>query len=372
MKRILIGVIAIVVLASLLISSKLRSEPAKVSAVIEADEIRLGSRVGGRVAEVRTEEGATIAPGQVLVVLDPFDLQQRISQARANLAAQQAELEKLQNGLRPEEIAQARARYDSLAATLQKLEQGPRQEEIAAAQANLDLATSQLERARRTFERVQVLRQNNTSSQEELDRATEEVKVTSAMQRARQEELQLLQKGTREEDLAAARANLQESEQAYELARNGFRKEDIEQARATVEAAQAAVDALCVQQAELSIKSDVAGVVSAFELRPGDLVPANGPVIAVLDIEHLWVRAYAPQSWGNLAVGRQLRVTVDGLEDRELVGEISFISPQAEFTPRNVQTPDERAKQVFRMKLQLHGETADLRPGMTADVWLDE
>jgi multidrug resistance efflux pump len=205
-----------------------------------------------------------------------------------------------------------------------------------------------------------------------LDRAVEEFRVAEATQEARQEELQLLEKGSRAEDIAAAQATLDEATQAYYLVKHGYRQEEIAQSQATVDAAAAAVDGLRVQQRELSVKADVDGIVSALELRPGDLVPPNGPVLSLMDTAHLWVRAYVPENRLDLQIGQQFHVTVDSFPDRQFQGKVTFIAPQAEFTPRNIQTPEERSKQVFRIKVSLLEGLDELRPGMAADVWLSE
>lgn len=373
-RRLLIPVLLIAVVATLLAASRWTPREAKISGFIEADEVRVGSRVGGRVAEVFVAEGERVSVGQVLLRLAPYDLLERLAQANAQLAAQQAVLAKLQAGLRPEEVAQAKARVDRLKATVAKLVAGPRPEEIAAARSRLTLATAQLERARRSYDRLHTLFTSDPGSisREELDRAIEDYQVAEANQRVREEELQLLERGTREEEKDEARAQLEEAEQAYAMAAKGYRQEDIDEAKAAVAAAQAAVEAIEVQRQELEVRSGVEGVVEALELRPGDLVPPNGPVLSLLDTSRMWVRAYLPENRLDVQIGDPFAVTVDSYPNRSFTGKVTYIANQAEFTPRNVQTPEERSKQVFRVKVELGDDARDeLRAGMAADVWLD-
>lgn len=108
-----------------------------------------------------------------------------------------------------------------------------------------------------------------------------------------------------------------------------------------------------------------------MELRPGDLVGAGAPVMSMFDTSELWVRSYLPADV-HLVVGQELPVTVDGFRDERFRGEVTFIASEAEFTPMNVQTPEDRAKQVFRIKVMLREGFDRLRPGMLADVWLPE
>ena len=103
-----------------------------------------------------------------------------------------------------------------------------------------------------------------------------------------------------------------------------------------------------------------------------ELAPANAPVITMTDTRRLWVRAYVPEDMLSIAAGQRVAVSVDSFPDERFAGHIGFIARQAEFTPGNVQTPEDRSKQVFRIKVFLDEGLDRLRPGMAADVWLDE
>ena len=148
----------------------------------------------------------------------------------------------------------------------------------------------------------------------------------------------------------------------------GYRQEEVAQAKAKVEAAEGALAAIQAQLRELQIVAPVNGVVESLELRPGDLTAPGGPVMSMMESEELWVRAYLPENL-QLEVGQSVPVTVDAFSD-EFAGTVTYISRQAEFTPSNVQTPEERSKQVFRIKVAIRDESKRLRPGMSADVWL--
>jgi multidrug resistance efflux pump len=373
LRRVVLVVAVVAILVAALVYSRQQQDPLSVSGFVEADEIRLGSRVGGRVAEVLCEEGEAIAAGTPLVRLEEFDLEERKAEAEAKLAAQTAEFQRLQAGLRDEETAQAKARFDRLSAVLEKLRRGPREEEINAARARVELAEAQAERVQKTYNRiVELFRQESAAvTREDVDRATEDLTVAEKNREVRDQELQLLLKGTREEDLAAAGAEREEARQAWELAKKGYRQEDIQAAKSSVDAAQAALDAIKAQIDELTIFSPVAGVVEAVELQPGDLVAAGAPVLSVMDLNHLWVRAYVPEDRLTVQLGQPVQITTDSYPDRKFRGEVTFIASQAEFTPNNVQTPEERSKQVFRIKVTLLDGLDVLRPGMPVDVGLE-
>lgn len=368
-KRIFPILIGASVVALLLLASKWRSEPMKVSGFIEAHEIRLGSRVGGRVAKVLVEEGDSVTTGQILIELEPFDLRAREAEAQANLAAGQSELNKLTAGFRSEEIAQAKARVAQLAAAHQLLVEGPRQAEIDAARAQVEVANARMTLALRVHERTQELLRSNSISAQELDRAVEELQAARGLALARTKELELLEEGSRKEDIEAAKARLDEAKAALDLQLAGYRQEEIAQAQAKVDAAQAALAVIAAQIKELQIVAPMNGVVESLELQPGDLTAPGGPVMSMMEFEELWVRAYLPERL-HLELGQAVAVTVDGYAD-EFPGEVAFISRQAEFTPSNVQTPEERSKQVFRIKVTVRDDQDRLRPGMNADVWLN-
>jgi len=184
-------------------------------------------------------------------------------------------------------------------------------------------------------------------------------------------ELELLEIGTREEEIRAARAAVEEAQQAWQMAASGNRAEDIEQAQAARDAAQAALEAVRRQKEELKITSPLDGFIDSLDLRPGDMVAPSAPVMSIIDQRRLWVHAYLPQNRVGLKLGQKLRVTVDSFPQQTFIGTVTFIARQAEFTPSNIQTPEEREKQVFRIKVTLDSGGEQLRPGLTADVWLD-
>jgi multidrug resistance efflux pump len=197
------------------------------------------------------------------------------------------------------------------------------------------------------------------------------MKVARAEVTVRDEELGELLAGTRAEEIAQARAELEEATQDWRLKTSGYRAEEIAAARAAATAAEQHLLAIRQQMAELRIAAPVAGTIETLELQPGDLVPANSPALSMIDRESLWVRAYVPEDRLNLALNQVVRVTVDSYPGETFRGHIGFIARQAEFTPSNIQTREERSKQVFRIKVQLEEGLDRLRPGMAADVMLE-
>ncbi|MCM2369718.1 HlyD family secretion protein [Aporhodopirellula aestuarii] len=359
------------VLLGLIAYSKWDEGPIRVSGFIEADEIRLGSRLGGRVAQVHVEEGQEVTADMVLVELEPYDLLEREKELELSLASREAEYRRFVAGYRPEEIAQAKANLAQLQARLDLLRAGPRKQEIEAARARLSLAEAERRLAEENEQRLTKLARSNATSEQERDAARERLEAAIANVEVRRQELALLDAGTREEEIREAAARTEQAAQALLLMENGYRREEVEKAEASRDAAQAALDAIRKQKQELKIKSPTDGTVEALDLQPGDMVAAGAPVLSILDRSNLWVRAYIPQNRVAVKVGQTLPLSIDSFHGEVFEGVVVFVARQSEFTPSNVQTPEERSQQVYRIKITIQDSGDRLRPGMTADVWLD-
>lgn len=235
------------------------------------------------------------------------------------------------------------------------------------------LAEAQLTRANEDYNRDRRLSMAGSGAvtQETLDRRIEELRVAQANLEVREQELELLTEGTRQEEIDQARAELDEAKQAADLAREGYRKEDVAQAQAAVDAAKASLEVVEQQLRELEVKAPLDGRIEAIELQPGDLVAAGAPMLSMLNTKEPWIRAYVPENRLDIAPNAQVKVTIDSFPGKEFTGRVVFVAWQAEFTPSNVQTPEERSKQVVRIKVRIGNPPADLRPGMSGDVWLD-
>lgn len=360
--------LALIALVALALSQR-SGGPPTVSGIIEAHDIRLGSRVGGRVREVHVAEGQAVKAGDVLVALEPYDLNERLAGAEGALAAARARLARLEAGFRVEEIAQARAARDRYKAVLDKLRAGFRPLELQIIRDKLAVAEADLAKAQFDYDKIKALDAQGNAAPDEMVERTRGLEVARARLAQARDELALAEEGTRAEEVAEAGALLASAEAALQLAEAGSRHEDISEAKANAEAAEANVAAVRRQIDELQVVAPSAGVVEAIELRPGDLIPANAPVVTLLDTSELWVRAYVPER-SKLAVGAEVDVRVDALGERRLKGRVSFIAREAEFMPSNVQTPEERSKQVFRIKVELRDDKGELRPGMAVDVIL--
>ncbi|MCA9214099.1 MAG: HlyD family efflux transporter periplasmic adaptor subunit, partial [Planctomycetales bacterium] len=329
-KRFILLAVVVTALLGLVAYSKWKPDPPRVSGFIEADEIRLGSRVGGRVSDVKVQEGQDVSAGTVLVELEPFDVLERETEVELSLAGREADYQRFVTGFRDEEKAQAKAKVDQLQARLDLLRAGPRKQEIEAARGRLTLADAEKRLADRNLQRVSKLRNSNATSQQELDTAREAFEAASSNLVVRQQELALLEAGTRDEELREAAAMVEQARQAWQLMQHGYRIEEIEQAKAARDAANATLAAIRRQKEELSIKSPIDGTIEALDLQPGDMVAPGAPVLSMLDRKRLWVRTYIPQNRAAMKVGDRVRLTIDSYPDEHFKGTVTFVARQAE------------------------------------------
>jgi HlyD family secretion protein len=356
-----------------LVWQQARTPPFIVSGFIEADLIQVGSRVGGRVAQIMVEEGQRVDAGDPLFAIEPFTLQDQLAEAKAALAASRAELERLRRGFRTEEIEQARAKRDQAAAALEQAVAGPREQEIEIAREQLAQAKADLELAESEYARLERLREQGQAATIEYDQSVRTLKASRARVAAAEQELALLQAGTRKEEIARLRAVLAEAEQSLALHEAGYRPEDIARAQADVAAGEARLAAIQKQVSELTVAAPCACLVEAFDLRPGDLVSANAPAVSLLDRSNLWVRTYVSEAHlPDVRLGQRVPIRITNRPGERYMGRVTFIATDAEFTPKNIQTPEERSKQVFRVKVTLTEGQDVLRVGMSADVLFNE
>ena len=299
-------VIPIVILLGLFAWLVYRSEQKKNSNVysgtIEARDADIGSLMGGRVSEVLVEEGDSVRAGETLVRFDRYLLDPQIKEQESRIAQMRANLE--------------------------RVERGPRREEI--------------ERARINYEHAE-------------------------KERVRQETL--LKQGvgiqaTYDETAAAAEV----AKQQWEELKRGSRSEDVEAARAQLSAEENTLAMLHRQVEESEVKAPADGIIQTMDLRPGDMIAPNQPVAVLLESNELWVRVFIPETrLGEVRVGQPVDISIDTYPRRVFKSKVQSVSERAEYTPRNVQTPEQREDQVFAVRLRLD-PAPELKAGMTATV----
>jgi len=289
------------------------------SGTIEAVEVDVVSDVSGRILSRPVDEGVNVGAGDVVATIDP---EPYLNAARETEAA----------------LSEAGARLDLLTA-------GYRKEEITAAAREEDEARAQVELARTQLRRIEILVDGRIATAEDLDRARRDVDVAKAR-------------------LAAATARL-------DLLTGGFRKEEVAQARAEV----ARLEALLAQRRldldRTTVRAPIAGTVTEKILEAGEYARAGSPIVSVADLKNLYTWVYLSEvDLPRVTIGEAVDVRIDGAPDRSFPGTVAYISPQAEFTPRNVQTREDRVQLVFGVKVSVPNPDGTLKVGIPADVVL--
>ncbi len=341
------------------------------SGTVETREIRIGSKIGGRVTNVFVEEGQSVKAGTILVRFECDELKAQRAQAAAQVAQSQADLDRMLRGNRPEEIAEAEATASAQKAAFEAAQNGPRKQEIDQAQADLAAAQADAINAEAFYQRMEKLVATDTISRQQFDDARDKRDAATQRAESARQRLALLQAGTRPEDLRSAQARFAQAQSAAVLARKGFRKEDIAAARgklAQAQSSEAELDAR-LKEAELIAPSDA--TVEVVSIRPGDLVPPGRIVVTMLEPSQLWVKVYLPETdLAHAHLGQAASVRVDSFSGQAFTGHIRQISSEAEFLPRNVQTRSDREHQVFGAKVYVDNAQGILKSGMSATVRL--
>jgi HlyD family secretion protein len=358
-KRVLILVLAAVVLGGTTVYATWfrRDNALQGSGTVEARDIRVGSKVGGRIDKVLVREGDKVEPGQTLITFDDKELLASLDQSRA--AA-----EKAQRGYRPEEIAEARAAAEQAKADYELRKNGYRKGDIASAQAEFDRAAADETRARVDFQRYDALAQKDLVSKQQRDTAEANWKMALAQQQNLQHKLEELKHGYRPEEIASAEAHYQETLATLKKYESGNRREDIDLAKAGY-----ALDEARFRERQVVAPS--AATVEVLDVRPGDLIAPNTPVATLLEKDQIYVRIYIPETEiGHVQLGQKAEVRVDSFPKTVFDGVVEQINQQAEFLPRNVQTREERVHQVFGVKIRINDPAGHVLAGMAADVKL--
>jgi HlyD family secretion protein len=321
MRRILLIVVIAVIVVCLLYYFFTRditkgSDFIRVSGNIETTEVDVGFKISGRIVSRFFEEGDWVDRGKVLAKLDDEDLRNRIEVARATLKSAQARLSKLLAGSRPEEIK--------------------------AAEANLNQAKSDMENKEGHYERMKPLFERGVIPRETLDNAEAGFKI--------------------------AKASYQSATENYVLVKEGPRKEDIEDARAQADQARASLKLNETQISYTTLYCPISGVVLVKSGEIGEVVNPGTSIVTLADIENVWLKAYIPETdLSKVKWGQEVLVNTDLQPKKEYRGRISFISSQAEFTPKQIQTEKERVTLVYRIKVDIPNPDHELKPGMPAD-----
>jgi HlyD family secretion protein len=312
------GILGFVLLSLSTTGCGFRGDP-DGSGTIECTQVQIAPQVGGRLLELRPHEGTVLAQGEVVARIDDADYVLRLQEARAAWAQAQAQLDLVTAGSRDEDIRRARA-------------------QVSEARASVTAATADVQRVASVF-------MKGSATPKQIDDARSNANRSLAALEASEAHLAKMEAGSRSQEKRLAQAQL-------------------DQAQARLAIAEKAVT-------DCTVTSPIPGVVTTRVREPGEVVAPGSTLLTVSNLQDAWLSIYVPETrLAQVRLGLPARVRVDG--DRKThTGTVSFVSSVAEFTPRNIQTPDERAKLVYRVKISVPNPDGLFKPGMPADGYLD-
>ena len=308
------------------------SNTLRVSGHVEATETRLAPDAGGRILTFTIREGDRVQVGQQVLTLDPRDMELALERARADRQQAEANLRLVLAGARPEDIRQAES-------------------QVTAAQADVSASQAELAAAEQDLQRFETLLTSNSGSRKQRDDAATRRDVAK-------------------DRLAAADSRVRVAEQALARLQSGARKEEIEVARARVAAADAQIATLDKSLADTILRSPVSGMVTEKLVEAGEVIAPRTPVAVVANLDEAWADVFVPEpAVPRLRLGQPAQLFTDA-GGAPIGGTVSYISPKAEFTPRNVQTADERSKLVYRIRIAVDNTAGVLKQGMPVEAEL--
>lgn len=307
----------LVVLAGLACSSREPKDAITASGTIEAIEVNVASKIGGQIMELAVDEGARVAAGDRIAVVDHATLDIQLRQAEAGVDLARAQLVLLRNGARREDIQQAEAA-------------------LRQADANVQVAADDARRMRE-------LARTGSVTPKQKDDAEARLTVAQAQQAAAAEALRKVRTLARPEEIQAAEARLAQ--------------------------AVAAADLLAKTIADCTVIAPAGGIVTHRAMEAGELVTPGATLVTLAELDSVYVMIYVTEKeLGRVRLGDAAEVKIDAFPDKAFIGKITYISPEAEFTPKNVQTKEDRVKLVFGIKVEIENRDGRLKPGLPADA----
>lgn len=321
--KLLIAIIIIAIGAFVIETKRLNNRPDDSAIVlsgnIEVTEVDAGFKIGGRISELKAEEGEKVESDKILATLDKSEFENIVSQNVAYLNERKILLEELKAGSRREELEQAKA--------------------------NVSYAEAELIKAEKDYKRIESLYNDGILSAQQFDSAKKSYEAAFSLHKKSLESFNLVKTGPRMEEIKAAEKRVQYAEASLKVAEDKLN--------------------------ETAIYSPVSGVVLKKNAESGEIISAGMPVYTVGVLEKPWIKVYVKEDkLGFIKLGQRAEIKVDSFPNKIYEGRVTYISSEAEFTPKNIQTQEERVKLVFGIKVAVNNINDELKPGMPADVRL--
>ncbi len=351
-----------------------------ISGNIELTQVNIAFKVSGRLISRTVDEGDPVKKGMVVATLDRDQLLRQREREVATLAQAQSQSAQASTTVewtresQASDLDQRRADLYAAQARLRELEAGSRPQEIKEASAAVEAARAESERTQKDWERAQVLYKQDDISASQFDQYRKNAESAAAALRQAQEHLALVKEGPRKEQIEAARAQVTRAAASVQWAQaqklDVTRKEqDVVARRADIERERAQIALIDAQLADTIVASPIDGVVLVKAANVGEILAPGTTVVTIGDIDHPWLRGYINErDLGRVKVGAKAKITTDSYPGKVYWGKVGFIASEAEFTPKQIQTSEERLKLVYRIKIDVDNPQHELKSNMPADA----
>lgn len=351
-----------------------------VSGNLELTLVDLSFKIAGRMTELDVREGDWVKKDQVIARLDPVLLQRQRTRDEAAVHSAESNYRQMitsisyQKATLESDVAARRAELNAAQAKLDELLNGSRKQDIQQAAAAVNDAQAQLQFAQADWIRMQELYKNEDISKQQFDQARTRFDSATALLRQAQERYSLVKEGPRVEEIAAARADVARAQAALRMSEANRlelqRKEQELVARAAEVNRSKAQEGISQSQLDDTVvTTPIDGVVLVKSAEAGEVLAAGTTIVTVGDLDHPWLRAYINETdLGRVKLGQKVKLTTDSYKGKVYWGTVSFISSEAEFTPKQIQTKEERVKLVYRIKVDVDNSSHDLKNNMPVDA----
>jgi HlyD family secretion protein len=352
----------------------------RLSGNIELTEVDIAFKTAGKLVELGVDDGDAVKKGQLLARLDTAEFDRSLERESAGVDAARSALAQLQTGINYQEealggeIALRQADLRQAEARLKELETGSRPQEIEHARAAVAEAKAQHAQASADWTRAQRLIANDDITRQQFDQFKTRFDASSASLKRAAEALKLVEEGPRAEQVEQARAAAEKARAALRVAEAGRieikrRRQELAMRQADIERAAAQKGVLQAQISDRQIASPVDGVVLSKSAEVGEVLAGGAALLTVGDIDRPWVRGYiGERDLGRVKIGMAAEVTTDSYPGKVYKGRITFINSEAEFTPKQIQTTEERVKLVYRVKIEVENPNRELKSNMPVDA----
>jgi len=354
-----------------------------VSGNIELTQVDIAFKIPGKLVELPIEEGAPVTKGMVLARLDKVQTERQRDRDQAalysaeTLLVQQRTAVEYQRASIEADLAQREAAVKQADARLRELLSGSRKQEIEQARAAAEAARTEHALAQSDWERAQSLYKTDDISTAQRDQFKARFDSSAAALKQAEERLGLVTEGPRTEEIDAARAQLDQARASVKVTEASRlelkrREQELQTRTAEIARARAQVGVTDAQLDDAVITAPVNGVVLVKSAEAGEVLGAGSTVATIGEIDHPWLRGYITESdLGRVKLGARAKVTTDSFPGKVYRGRVSFVSSEAEFTPKQIQTSEERVKLVYRIKIEIENPQHELKLNMPADAEIE-